>query len=92
MWCLRCYVYRSERRCWAYHGGVKKGAVIAPSNAYRIPINWLVIHWVFLKTQLISPDKVYLLAGDEVVEAKAGKRRMVSDAIGIKIRQKGQNQ
>jgi putative transposase len=39
-----------------------------------MPIDWLAVHWIFLKTHLISPDKVYILAGDEVVEAKAGKK------------------
>jgi putative transposase len=40
---------------------------------YQSPINWLAIHWIFLKTHLIEPDGLYLLAGDEVVESKAGQ-------------------
>ena len=52
----------------------KGGSYRSLQRLYHTPFNWLEIHWVFLKTHLVSPDKVYLLAGDEVVEAKAGKK------------------
>lgn len=52
----------------------KGGSYRTFQRLYHSPINWLAVHWIFLKTHLVSPDKVYLLAGDEVVEAKAGKK------------------
>ncbi len=52
----------------------KGGSYRTIQRLYHSPINWLAIHWIFLKTHLVTPDKFYLLAGDEVVEAKAGKK------------------
>lgn len=52
----------------------KGGSYRTFQRLYHMPIDWLAVHWIFLKTHLISPDKVYLLAGDEVVEAKAGRK------------------
>lgn len=52
----------------------KGGSYRTFQRLYHMPIDWLAVHWIFLKTHLISPDKAYILAGDEVVEAKAGKK------------------
>ena len=52
----------------------KGGSYRTIQRLYHSPINWLAIHWIFLKTHVVSSDKFYLLAGDEVVEAKAGKK------------------
>ena len=52
----------------------KGGSYRTLQRLYHMPLNWLEIHWIFLKTHLLTPDKFYLLAGDEVVEAKAGKK------------------
>lgn len=52
----------------------KGGSYRTLQRLYHTPLNWLALHWIFLKTHLVSPDKFYLLAGDEVVEAKAGKK------------------
>ena len=54
--------------------GEKGGSYRTIQRLYHSPLNWLTIHWIFLKTHLIDPNRVYLLAGDEVVEAKAGKK------------------
>lgn len=54
--------------------GEKGGSYRTIQRLYQGPINWLQLHWIFLKTHLVTSDKVYLLAGDEVVEAKAGKK------------------
>jgi hypothetical protein len=35
---------------------------------------WASLFWLFFRTQLWHPDDVYLLAGDETVVTKAGKR------------------
>ena len=51
----------------------KGGSYRTIQRLYHSSINWQVIHWIFLKTHLLDPAKLYLLAGDEVVEAKAGK-------------------
>ena len=51
----------------------KGGSYRTIQRLYHSPINWQAIHWIFLKTHLLDPEKFYLLAGDEVVEAKAGK-------------------
>ena len=51
----------------------KGGSYRTIQRLYHSSINWRAIHWIFLKTHLLDPDKLYLLAGDEVVEAKAGK-------------------
>lgn len=52
----------------------KGGSYRTLQRLYHTPFDWLTLHWIFLKTHLVSPDKFYLLAGDEVVEAKAGKK------------------
>jgi len=52
----------------------KGGSYRTIQRLYHTPLNWLEIHWVFLKTHLLTSDKFYLLAGDEVVEAKSGKK------------------
>jgi len=51
----------------------KGGSYRTIQRLYQSPINWLSIHWIFLKTHLMDPDGLYLLAGDEVVEGKVGK-------------------
>lgn len=52
----------------------KGGSYRTLQRLYHSPLNWLMLHWIFLKTHVVSPDKFYLLAGDEVVEAKAGQK------------------
>ena len=52
----------------------KGGSYRTIQRLYHSPINWLDIHWTLLKTHVLRRDGVYLLAGDEVVEAKVGKR------------------
>jgi hypothetical protein len=54
--------------------GEKGGSYRTIQRLYQSPLKWLTMHWIFLKTHLVDPHRVYLLAGDEVVEAKAGKK------------------
>jgi len=54
--------------------GEKGGSYRTIQRLYQSPINWLQLHWTLLKTHVVTPNKFYLLAGDEVVEAKAGKK------------------
>ena len=51
----------------------KGGSYRTIQRLYRTPINWLQVHWLMLQKHLIQSNRVYLLAGDEVVVNKAGK-------------------
>lgn len=52
----------------------KGGSYRTLQRLYHSPINWLQVHWILLRTHLLKSDRVYLLAGDEVVVSKAGKK------------------
>ncbi len=52
----------------------KGGSYRTLQRLYQTPINWLLIHWMLLQTHLLRSDGFYLLAGDEVVVSKAGKK------------------
>jgi hypothetical protein len=52
-----------------------------PGGSYRTmqrffatPIPWAAVFWRFFRQHLFQPDDVYILAGDEVVVTKAGKK------------------
>lgn len=55
---------------WAEKGGSYRTL----QRFYHTPVNWMLIHWALLKTHRLKADGVYLLAGDEVVIDKAGKK------------------
>jgi len=40
---------------------------------YQHPLDWLQMQWIFFMSRLWKADHEYILAGDEVVEGKAGK-------------------
>jgi putative transposase len=40
---------------------------------YQTPLDWATLVWVVVRTHLLKPNGVYLLAGDEVVVSKAGQ-------------------
>ena len=73
IWAMLC-IPRRVTMLGLSRWGEKGGSYRTIQRLYHSPINWLAIHWIFLKTHVVSPDKFYLLAGDEVVEAKAGKK------------------
>jgi putative transposase len=52
----------------------KGGSYRTLQRLYQTPINWLLIHWTLLKTHVLLDDRLYILAGDEVVVSKAGKK------------------
>jgi putative transposase len=52
----------------------KGGSYRSLQRLYQTPIHWLVLHWLLLKTWFLRSDGLYLLAGDEVVVSKAGKK------------------
>ena len=51
----------------------KGGSYRTLHRFYQSPIDWACLHWQLIKVHLISPDGIYLLAGDDVVVSKAGK-------------------
>jgi putative transposase len=52
----------------------KGGSYRTVQRLYQSPINWMQVHWTLLKTHLLKSEGVYLLAGDEVVVSKVGKK------------------
>jgi len=52
----------------------KGGSYRTMQRLYHTPIAWVQVHWLVLKAHLLKSDGVYLLAGDEVVVSKAGKK------------------
>ena len=52
----------------------KGGSYRTLQRLYQTPTNWFLMHWTLLQTHLLRSDGLYLLAGDEVVVSKAGKR------------------
>lgn len=69
MLCLSGRVTMLGLSRWTGHGGSYRSL----QRFYQSPINWALLHWTLIKTHLLTPDGVYLLAGDEVVVSKAGK-------------------
>ncbi len=41
---------------------------------FQTPVEWGVLLWTVIRTHLLDPKGVYLLAGDDVVVSKAGKK------------------
>lgn len=66
-----------------------------PGGSYRTvqrlfatTIPWAQVMWLFVRQHLLQPDDVYLLAGDEVVVTKAGKKTFGLDRFFSSIYQK----
>lgn len=55
---------------WAGTGGSYRTVM----RFFHTVIPWATVFWVFFRRHLLSPNDVYLLAGDEVVITKAGKK------------------
>src|SRR5260221_8707499 len=41
---------------------------------FQTPLEWGVLLWAMIRTHLLDPNGVYVLAGDDVVVSKAGKK------------------
>ena len=52
----------------------KGGSYRTIQRFFKEALPWATILWVFFRQYLWCPDEVYLLAGDEVVVTKAGKK------------------
>ena len=50
------------------------GSYRTVQRCFATAIPWAQLLWVFFRQHLLRPDDVYLLAGDEVVVTKAGKK------------------
>ena len=50
------------------------GSYRTVQRCFATAIPWAHLLWVFFRQHLLRPDDVYLLAGDEVVVTKAGKK------------------
>jgi putative transposase len=55
---------------WAGKGGSYRTV----QRFFSTVIPWAILFWVFFRQQVYRPEEVYLLAGDEVVVTKAGKK------------------
>lgn len=52
----------------------KGGSYRTLQRLYQTPLNWLQMNWALLQTDLQPAKGVFLLAADEVVVSKAGKK------------------
>ncbi len=50
------------------------GSYRTVQRCFATAIPWAHLLWIFFRQHLLRPDDVYLLAGDEVVVTKAGKK------------------
>ena len=55
---------------WAGKGGSYRTV----QRLFSTVIPWAMLFWVFFRQQVYCPDDVYLVAGDEVIVTKAGKK------------------
>jgi len=55
---------------WAGKGGSYRTV----QRWFSTVIPWAMLFWVFFRQQVYCPDEVYLVAGDEVIVTKAGKK------------------
>jgi len=52
----------------------KGGSYRTIQRFFSTAIPWALVFWLFFRHQLFNPDAVYLLAGDESVVTKSGKK------------------
>lgn len=52
----------------------KGGSYRTVQRFFSTALPWATLFWVFFRQHLFCPNEVYLLAGDEVVVTKAGKK------------------
>ena len=55
---------------WNEHGGSYRTI----QRWFQTTLDWGLLMWAVIKAHLLDPNGVYLLAGDEVVVSKAGKK------------------
>jgi len=52
----------------------KGGSYRTITRFFHSNIDWVSINWMIIKSYLIKENSVYILAGDEVVISKSGKK------------------
>ena len=52
----------------------KGGSYRTINRFFHSNIDWVSLNWMIIKSYLLKKDSVYILAGDEVVVSKSGKR------------------
>jgi putative transposase len=52
----------------------KGGSYRTIQRLFATGIPWALVFWLFFRQQLFNPDEVYLLAGDESIVTKSGKK------------------
>ena len=52
----------------------KGGSYRTIQRLYHSVLPWTALHWAFFRKRLLKPDDEYIIAGDEVVVSKAGKK------------------
>lgn len=69
---------------WTPHGGSYRTV----QRWFATAIPWPDVQWQFVRHHLLQPDDVYLLAGDEVVVTKAGKKTFGLDRFFSSVQQR----
>ncbi len=69
---------------WSGDGGSYRTV----QRCFATVIPWAQVLWLFFRQHLLDPDDVYLLAGDEVVVTKAGKKTFGLDRFFSSVYQR----
>jgi len=66
----------------------KGGSYRTIQRFYAIELPWQAIHWLFVRLKFLKPTGQYFIAGDEVVDSKAGKVTYGLDRFFSSIQQR----
>ena len=66
----------------------KGGSYRTIQRFYASKLPWQAIHWLFVRLKLLKPTGQYFIAGDEVVDSKAGKETYGLDRFFSSIQQR----
>jgi putative transposase len=66
----------------------KGGSYRTIQRFYSSKIPWQAIHWLFVRLKFLKPARQYFIAGDEVVDSKAGKETYGLDRFFSSIQQR----
>ena len=66
----------------------KGGSYRTIQRFYTSKLPWQAIHWLFVRLKFLKPTDQYFIAGDEVVDSKAGKETYGLDRFFSSIQQR----
>jgi putative transposase len=66
----------------------KGGSYRTIQRFYSSELPWKAIHWLFVRLKFLKPTSQYFLAGDEVVDSKAGRETYGLDRFFSSIQQR----